>query len=203
MSKKEQVDAVMEVVENAKKKASGRKAKSPAAKAAEKAATAVINDIAAAMPHGKGKEFLEVTKEIDQIEDKMAMLGKQKRGCRARLKELKVDLEPYDHVRKLRKKEPEDMQSFEASVALYKEQLGMPLSGHQQVLKKQLEAQREAARDAMIDANGGTSTGKEIGSRQYGASTDPEIVNNGAKAVPEKNDNFSAGPIPPVSALAH
>lgn len=203
MSKKEQVDAVMEVVNKQKKKMAARKPKSPAAKAAEKMATAAINDIAAALPHGKGKEFLEITKEMDTIEDEQSMLGKRKRGCRARLKELKVDLEPYDHVRKLRKKEPEDMQSFEASVALYKEQLGMSLSGHQQVLKKQLESQREAARDAMIDANGGTSTGKEIGSRQYGASTDPEIVNNGANSVPEKNDNFSAAPKPPVSSLAH
>lgn len=199
MAKKEQIEKVSEIVKNARAK----KGKSPAAKAAEKAATGVLNDMAAAMPHGKGKEFLEVTKEIDDIEEQVALLGKRKRGCRARLKEMKVDLEPYDHVRKLRKKEPEDMQSFEASVALYKEQLGMTLSPHQQVLKKQLEGQREAARDAMIDANGGTSTGKEIGSRQYGASTDPEVVNGGGRTVPEKNDNFSAGPRPPAHATAH
>lgn len=199
MSKKEQVDKVLEVVKAAKKP----KGKSAAAKAAEKAATGVINEMAANMPHGQGKEFLELTQGLDQDDEEISLINKRKRGRRARLKQMKVDLGPYDHTRKLRKMEPEDMQSFEASTALYKDQLGMTLSPHQEVLKKQLQQQREAARDAMIDASGGTSTGKEIGSRQYGASTDPEIVNTGNKAVPEKNDNFNAGPIPPVSALAH
>ena len=133
-----------------------------------------------------------LTKELDDIEDKMSLLNKQKRGVRASLKEMKIELRPYDHVRKLRKMEPEDMKSFEASVALYKDQMSMTLSVHQQVIKKELEGQREAARDAMIDAGGGDA-GKEIGSnaKKNGESVEKTEAAE-APAVPERNDNFRA-----------
>lgn len=165
-----------------------------AAKAAKAAGDKVLTEIATNLPHGSGKRFLEITKEIDDIENQMSLLNKRKRGCRASLKEMKIDLRPYDHVRKLRKMEPEDMKSFEASVALYKDQLSMTLSVHQEVIKKELEGQREAARDAMLDASGG-DTGKEIGSN---AGTDAAAPRPPAAAVPERNDNFR-----PASTAAH
>lgn len=152
-------------------------------KATKVAAGKALVEIASSLPHGAGKEFLIVTKELDDIETQQALLNKRKRGCRAKLKEMKIELRPYDHVRKLRKMLPEDMQSFEASIALYKDQLSMTLSVHQQVIKKEIVDRREAARDAMIDASGG-DTGQEIGSSVT-------IFPSGENALPEKNDEFS------------
>lgn len=162
---------------------------SAAQKEAKKIGDKALTEIAANMPHGSGKRFLELTKELDEIEGNIELQNKRKRGVRASLKEMKVELRPYDHVRKMRKMEPEDMKGFEASVALYKDQLGMELSVHQQVLKKELEGQREAARDAMIDAGGG-DTGKEIGSGTApGASAQP-ADNDAAPVVPQRNDTI-------------
>jgi hypothetical protein len=197
MTRKEAVNAVV-------KKAAPKKKTSPdatkAGKAAKAAGDKALVDMATNLPHGAGKQFLVLTKGLDEIEDKMELLNKQKRGIRASLKEMKVELRPYDHVRKLRKMEIEDVKSFEASVALYKDQLDMPLSVHQQVIKKELEGQREAARDAMIDAGGGDS-GKEIGtsSQPAGNGQAATISASVAPPAPERNDNFR----PPASVAAH
>lgn len=195
MTRKEAVEAV-----KAKAAPKGKKVKTPVSEAqaaAKKAGDKALMDTAANMPHGSGKRFLELTKELDQIEGQAELLNKRKRGVRASLKEMKVELRPYDHVRKLRKMEPEDMRGFEASTALYKDQLGMTLSGHEKVIKQKLDDQREAARDAMIDASGG-ETGKEVGSSTQPGSTNGAKDETVTPAVPTKNDNFR-----PVSAAAH
>lgn len=179
-----------------------------ARKNAKKAGDKALMDIASKLPAGAGKEFLSVTQDIDRIEEQMAALNKQKRGCRAKLKEMKIELRPYDHVRKLRKMEPEDMQSFEASVALYKDQLSMKLSAHQELVKKELEVKRERARDMMVDASGG-DTGKEVGSAAQENAPEPaddttaQDPSAAAKMPPflqrpEKNEE-----IVPVAATAH
>lgn len=182
-----------EAVETVKAKASGKGKRgaseaTEAQKAAKKAGDKALLDTAAAMPHGGGKRFLELTKELDTIEDQANLLGKRKRGVRAALKEMKVNLRPYDHVRKMRKMEVEDMRSFEADVALYKDQLDMPLSVHQQVLKKEIEGQREAARDAMIDAGG--DSGKEIGSTTAPDAPAGASAEKSAAVVPARNEGI-------------
>lgn len=134
------------------------------AKAEAKAAgdKAVIN-MASNMVYGDAKSFLKIVKAQDAWEERKAAINKEGRGFRAQLKELKVNLRAYDDVRKLRKMEPEDMQSHEASMAMYKDQMGLKLSVHQEVIKSQLVAQREASHDAARDA-GNLDAGKEVGS---------------------------------------
>jgi len=199
MTKKELLEAVARKKGgNSNRGKKGAVAASDAAKEAKKVGDKALNTIAAELPHGSGKQFLVLTKELDDIEGQMATLNKRKRGVRASLKEMKIELRPYDHVRKLRKMEPEDMKSFEASVALYKDQLSMSLSVHQQVIKKELEGQREAARDAMMDASGG-DTGKEIGSGVNGNGIAKKAEPAEGAGVPERNDNFRA----PALATAH
>lgn len=159
------------------------------------AANAEIRDMAVAMPHGQGKRLLEIVQNLRSIKAQKKALGKEERGERAALKEMKIQLREFDHVFKLSEMETVDMESFESGVAMLKEQLGLKLSVHQEALKEEVLRRREAARDAMIDASGGDS-GKEIGSGRYGAAKDPEVV-NGPRA-PERNETFK-----PVSAAAH
>lgn len=162
------------------------------------AAKAELRDMAVEMPHGQGKRFLQVVTNLRRIKAQKKALGKEERGERAALKEMKVQLKEFDHVFKLAEMETEDMVSFESGVALLKEQFGLKLSVHQEALKEEVLRRREAARDAMIDASGG-DTGKEIGSGVYGAKTDPEIVNApAAPKPPAKNETFR-----PISAAAH
>ena len=177
-------------------------AQGEADKAQDAVARAANNEIvsmAVGMPHGQAKKFLDVVGNLRKIKEEKKAIGKRERGERASLKEMKVNLKAFDHTFKLSEMEPEDVRSFEATVGLYKETMSMPLSEHQQVIKKELAAQREAARDAMIDASGG-DTGKEIGSgSQYGVTTDDEEGNipvektdMAAPKVPARNETFKA-----------
>lgn len=194
MTKKETIETLKEKAAPKAKK--GAIEATEAQKAAKAAADKALADTAMNMPHGSGKRFLELTKELDGIESRIGAENTKKRGVRAALKEMKVELRPYDQVRKLRKMEPEDMKSFEASVALYKDQLGMSLSVHQEVIKKELEGQREAAREAMLDASGG-DTGKEIGS-VTAPDAAPVAEDKPSAVVPLKNESFR-----PVGTAAH
>lgn len=175
-------------------KAAAKKPKSDVSAQVDKNVKAAVDkgvvDIAMSLPAGNAKAFVQTDKELTLIEEKIADLNKAKRGCRGKLKELKVELSAYDRVRKLRKMAPEDRTSHEASVALYKEQLGMGLSQYEKVLKKQLENQQEALADSIADLTGGNS-GKEVGS---GKGETPEAEAEEAPAgVPERNQSLSAG----------
>lgn len=179
-------------------KRSSRKAEKLAEKAKiKKAADAIITNMASDMPGaGQAKSFLQITRDLDKIEADIAALNLAKRGKRAALKEMKIELRVYDHVRKLRKMEPEDAKSFKATQALYEEQLLMPLSDDQKAQLEIINKKREEARIAMAAANGG-DTGKEVGS---GANEEPEEDHSG---VPQINEAIGGSFRPPVSSGTH
>ena len=131
--------------------------------AGKKAAEKIILDIAEKLPAGQAKEFLTITKTIQELRAKKKVIATAERGERAKLKAMKVHLRCFDHVFKMLDWEKEDISSFEVHVALYKEQLGLELSEGQKNALTGLKAKHEATKKAVLEANGG-DTGKEIGS---------------------------------------
>ncbi len=154
--------------EEKQKKASGKNAAKAAQKKkqkniAEKAAAETINKIASDLPHGAAKSFLKLVQDLRDSDQRKKAEGIVRRGIRAKLKEIKIELRVLDHTLKLQDMEPEDALSFKATQAIYEEQLGMDLTEDQKKKVSELNEKREAARVSMAASNGG-STGKEIGS---------------------------------------
>lgn len=163
----------------AEKKAKKLKAQKEAKKIGDK----LLVDMAEKQPAGGGKTLLLITHALDKIEEQISALNLAKRGERAKLKEMKVELRVYDHVRKLRKMDPEDARSFKATEALYTEQLGMELSPEQKKQIEEINERREAAKTALAAVHG-DDTGKEVGSSTMPASE--EETNAEVESTPDK-----------------
>lgn len=192
-TKKEQ--KVAEKVADAKKNAKSAtkiKAQNDRQKAADKMLVSMANEL----PAGQAKSLIQVTHAIDKLEEQRKTINLAIKGQRAILKEMKIDLEPYDHVRKLRKKDPEDVKYFKATVAMYENQLQMELSPSQKEDLEAINKKREEARLAMAEVNGG-DTGKEMGSA---ATT---IIPAALPTIPQRNDALSEKFRSPFQGTAH
>jgi hypothetical protein len=188
MSKsKEDADTIEDAVKSTKA-ANKKKAANKLKKEAKAIGDQALMEMAAEQPAGKGKWLLTKTQQIDKLEAERSKINLAIRGVRAELKEGKVELRVYDHVRKLRKMEPEDSRAFKATEALYTEQLDMELSPQQKDQMDEIEKKREAARAAMADIHG-DDAGKEVGSGG------PIGHNSGAtEGLPVKNEAVRNSP---------
>lgn len=180
-----------------KKKRAGAKAGRKATKGAKaikakragkKLGDAALLTMAADLPAGGAKSLMQITHAIDKLEDNRKQVNLAIREQRAKLKEMKIELGVYDHVRRMRKMEPEDARAFKATEALYTESLGLELSPQQSLQIDAIHKRRADAQEALEDIHGADS-GKEVGSTAAGSlighnSNDP--------AMPERNDDVAA-----------
>ena len=155
-----------------------KEAKAKVVAAEDKGAIALAKEL----PGGVASGFLKAHKLMQVELEKRAAINASIRGIRAQFKEMHVNLSAYDHMRKLANMEPEDMRSFEASVALYKQATGMTLSVYQEALVKQVEAEKEAVHDS-IRALAGNNSGKEVGSNSYDQGEGESVDDSPAPAV--------------------
>lgn len=182
-AEEEQIPTFLKKVKESKKNANDatkKKAKIETKKAADK----IITETAAKVPLsvGGGKSFLALVHQLDELLAKQAALALAKRGVRAKLKEMKIELAPLDAVLRLRKMEPEDALSYKATCAIYEQQLAMPLTDDQKKVVSNLEKKRDDARKSLAEVNGG-DTGKEVGSSASAPAS--------SSAIPAKNEALS------------
>ena len=191
---KEPEDKIAETKKNARA-ASKKKAANDIKRAADK----IVLKMGAALPAGEAKTLIQVTQNLDKLDAQTKAINLAKRGERAKLKEMKIPMKEYDHVRKLRAMEPEDVRSFKANTTLLEQQLMMDLSPEQKEIVKGINEKREAARNAMASITG-AGEGKEVGSKSAAAPAND--LTEQSSAIPERNDSVG-GKYRPVSAAAH
>jgi hypothetical protein len=117
------------------------------------------------MPSGQPKEFLTITNTLLKLDEQAKVIATAKKSQRAKLKAMKIHLRCYDPIYSMLKNKwtEADIEMFDANQAIYREQLGLALAGHQKAAVEQLKAKHAATKKAVLEANGG-ETGKEIGS---------------------------------------
>lgn len=140
---------------------------------------------------------LKADADLTKIEAEAAKLALARKAVRATLKDNKIELRVFDHVRKIKKMDPEDQRSFKATDALYTQQMGMELSPAQETQLKILAAQREQSRKDIVSLSGG-DTGKEIGSH---TGSDDDESHEVETTVPAKNESIAAARIPLAAVL--
>lgn len=184
-------DTEKKIKENKKNtKAAEKKAtKVKGQKIAKRAGDVALLQIAAELPAGGAKQLLVKTAALDKVEEQIKTLNESKRAIRTELKEMKIEMGVYDHVRKLRKMAPADAKSFVVTQALYTEKLGMPLTDGQKQMIDDLKKRQDEAAAAMSELAGGAS-GKEVGSSTVEAEEEAEESNDNTAAVPAKNDGI-------------
>lgn len=166
-------------------KALAKKAtKSAGKKAVEAAANKMLTEIAIDRPGaGAAKRFLDCIAKLDKLKEEQKILNTVKRGINGILRgELKVNLKVLGIVLMLRDMEPEDAESFESLIALYKQQIKLTLTEDQKKIIGKIDAKRAENKKAVLHGQGG-DTGEEVGTGA-GAGADA--------GIPAKNESVAA-----------
>lgn len=172
--------AAIKATKSAEKKAVMNKVAKEAKKLGDKA----LLEVAATLPAGGAKTLIAKVHAHDAALAEIKKWNLVKKGIRADLREMKIELRPLDHVLKLRAMDPEDAKSFKATEALYTQTLGLELSPQQKASVEEINKKREDARKAMASIHG-DDAGKEVGT-----GTDEEAEED-APAIPAKNEAIS------------
>lgn len=188
----------------ANKKSADKKLNAEAKKLGEKA----MMEIAANLPAGEGNAFIQLFNKYVQNVKAVRIANKSKSNVRSELKAIKVDMRAFDIAFRLFEMDIEDMLALEATVALYKRQIGLKLSVEQDAIITNIQVGRENARASMAELNGGTS-GKEVGTDTVGSTVAadgagtageheelgnmPATVGNMPAVTPARNDSIGKG----------
>jgi len=146
----------------------------------------LLMDMAAKLPAGPGKKFINDNIILDDLEAQRRKISQAISAKRKEMKSDKIDLKAMDVVRKLRDMEPEDRAAHKTTVSLYEQQLDLPLSEEQQTLINAMRKRQDDTKASIIASHGGDA-GEEVGS------------GNGSR-IPERNEEV--GDVPPVAAEA-
>lgn len=153
-------------------------------------------EMASSLPAGEAKVFITTTMAMDRLDERLKELNKERRGLRATLKGMKIDLWSYDLMRKFRKMAAEDAKARKISLALYEQQMSLDLSAEQKATLAEMDKKREQAKNALYEAHGGAA-GKEVGSStQQPVAVEPGSIDETGPTppkVPLINTNFDEG----------
>jgi len=169
------------------KSANKAKEKNKVSAAAKRLADQQLMDMADKMPAGQGNQFVVVTAKYEKAVAQRRLAAKVVTSVRNELKAMKIDMQCFDRVMKLKEMDPQDVRAKKATEAIYESQLGMEISDDQKARLAEIDRQREEARNSLRAAHGGDS-GKEVGSGN-GADSDNDADGEG---IPERNDEITA-----------
>ena len=152
-----------------KKTKEGKQASKAAQKKAaknklKKESDKLLLNMASELPGNGGKYLLASAKKMDQLNADAEKIRLAKKTLRSEMKREKIVLEVFDAVMRMRKREPEEQESYRVTEALYTQQLEMYVSPKQKEHLAKLQKQKEAAHQAMADIVSDGDAGEAIGS---------------------------------------